>query len=78
MLPSKPYSRINDDSRYLAHSGNTLHDSPMDFDLWGYTYYMMVETGSSLCPTDPDAIVYDVMQPIYDEYYELLEARATV
>ena len=71
------YSRINDDSRYLSHEGNTLHDSPQDFDLLGYTYMMMAETGSTLCPPDPDAIIYEMMQPIYDEYYAILEEMST-
>ena len=71
------YSRINDDSRYLAHEGNVLHDSPEDFELLGYTYYVMAETGSSLCPPDPDVIIYEMMQPIYDEYYVILEEMST-
>ena len=62
-----------DETRFLYQRGNNVYDNPIDLDLLGYPMNIIDESGSSFEKADSMVIVYDEVQPIYDQYYEELE-----
>ena len=66
------YSRV-DENRFLAQQDNHVYDNPIELDFLGYPMTIIDESGSDFAHPDSVTIVYDEIQPIYDEYYAELE-----
>ena len=66
------YSRV-DENRFISQKNNYVYDDPSMLGDVGYPMNIIDKSGSSFARPDADAIVYDEIQPIYDQYYEELE-----